>query len=66
MTNTVLNVLYVVLGPLAGIWALNTLFHLNIEYNIETWVAVFVIVGLLRPNIVNVSKQRVVDNKPAD
>ena len=36
----------VVLGPLAGIWSLNTLFPvLAIPYNIETWGAFFLLFG---------------------
>jgi hypothetical protein len=42
----------VVIGPLATIWALNTLFpSLAIPYAIETWAAVVVLGGALRANV---------------
>lgn len=34
------------LGPLALIWALNTLFGLGIEYTIKTWAAALIIGGM--------------------
>lgn len=38
--------LLVVIGPLAVIWAMNTLFPvLAIPYNLDTWVAVIVLKG---------------------
>lgn len=43
----ILVVVLVVLAPLAGIWALNTLFGLAIAYTWKTWLAVVVLVGLL-------------------
>jgi len=40
----VLAILVVVLGPLAIIWGLNTLFPvLNIPYTFETWAAVILV-----------------------
>jgi len=39
-------VLLVVIGPLAIVWSLNTLFpSLAIPYNLETWCAVIVLKG---------------------
>lgn len=38
----------VALGPLAFIWALNTLFGLGIAYNFWTWLAVIVFLMFLR------------------
>jgi hypothetical protein len=36
----------IVFGPLAGIWSLNTLFPiLAIPYNLETWLAFFLLFG---------------------
>jgi hypothetical protein len=36
----------IVLGPLATLWALNTIFpSLAIPYNLETWCAVIVLKG---------------------
>jgi len=41
-----LIVLAIVLGPLAGIWSLNTLFPvLAIPYTLETWAAFFLLFG---------------------
>jgi len=40
----VLIVFLVVFGPLAYIWALNTLFpSLNIAYSVETWLAMVMV-----------------------
>jgi len=33
-----------ILFPLATIWALNLLFHLNIPYNFYTWLAMMVLI----------------------
>jgi ribosomal protein RSM22 (predicted rRNA methylase) len=47
-----LIVVLVAIGPLATIWALNTLFPvLAIAYSIETWVAVVIIGAALRANV---------------
>jgi hypothetical protein len=47
-----LIVLLVVIGPLATIWALNTLFPaLAIGYTIDTWVAVVILGAFLRANV---------------
>lgn len=41
-----LVVAVIVVGPLAGIWSLNTLFPvLAIPYNFETWAAFFLLFG---------------------
>lgn len=46
----------VILGPLLTIWSLNTLFPvLAIPYNIETWVAIIIIVGAIK-STVNIKK----------
>jgi len=37
-----------VLGPLAGLWALNTLFGLGIAYTWKTWLAAFVLIVLVK------------------
>lgn len=48
--------LLVVVGPIALIWALNTLFPvLAIPFTIETWLAAFIIPATLR-STVKVSK----------
>jgi hypothetical protein len=44
----ILIVIAVTLGPLAGIWSLNTLFPmLHIPYTWETWLAYFLVFGTL-------------------
>jgi hypothetical protein len=46
----------VILGPLLTIWSLNTLFPvLAIPYNIETWIAIIIIVGAIK-STVNIKK----------
>jgi hypothetical protein len=48
IAGIVLIVAVIVLGPIAGIWSLNTLFPvLNISYTWETWAAYFLIFGSL-------------------
>jgi hypothetical protein len=48
----ILLIVAVVAGPLATIWALNTLFPvLAIPYTIETWLAVIVVGGIFKANI---------------
>ena len=43
--------------PLIGIWSLNTLFpQLAIPYDIYTWLAMFVMLGVLSPRV-KVDKQ---------
>jgi ribosomal protein RSM22 (predicted rRNA methylase) len=45
-------VLLVAIGPLATIWALNTLFpSLAIAYTLETWFAVVIVGAFLRANV---------------
>lgn len=41
----------VLLGPLAVIWALNTLFQTGIEYTFWTWLAVLVLSVFLQTRI---------------
>jgi hypothetical protein len=41
-----LIIIAIVLGPIAGIWSLNTLFPvLHIPYTLETWAAFFLLFG---------------------
>jgi hypothetical protein len=41
-----------ILGPLAVIWALNTLFpSLNIPYDLSTWTSVAIISAMLRARV---------------
>ena len=48
----VLIVLLIIIGPLATIWALNTLFPaLAIPYEFTTWLAVIVLGSALRANV---------------
>lgn len=47
-----LIVLLIIIGPLATIWALNTLFPaLAIPYDFFTWLAVIVLGSALRANV---------------
>ena len=44
--------LFIVMGPLLMIWALNTLFPvLNIAYSFETWISIVILAGLFRTNV---------------
>lgn len=43
-----LVVVLVVLGPLASVWALNTLFGLGIGYSFKTWAAALLLGIALR------------------
>jgi hypothetical protein len=48
----ILLIVAIVAGPLATIWALNTLFPaLAIPYTIETWLAVIVVGGVFKANV---------------
>ena len=45
----VLIIVLIILGPIATIWSLNTLFPvLAIPYTFETWVASVIIAGIIR------------------
>ena len=45
----VLVVIVLIVGPLASIWALNTLFPvLAISYTLETWAAMLLVGGIFR------------------
>lgn len=41
----------VLLGPLAVIWAFNTLFGTTIEYSFWTWLAVIILSAFISPNV---------------
>jgi len=42
----------IVIGPLATIWAVNTLFpSVAIAYSLETWVAVVILGAFFRANV---------------
>lgn len=52
----VLIIALILIGPLATIWAANTLFPvLAIPYTIETWLAVIIIGALFKSNV-NIKK----------
>lgn len=42
-----LVILVIVFGPLCTIWALNTLFALNIAYSFETWLATILLTSIV-------------------
>jgi len=45
----ILAVVLIILGPIATIWSLNTLFPvLAIPYTFDTWVAAVIIAGIFR------------------
>ena len=45
-------VFLVVIGPIATIWSLNTLFPvLSIPYSFETWLAIVVIGGVFKSSL---------------
>lgn len=44
---TVFSIALIVFMPLAGLWALNTLFGLNIPYTGLTWLAAFILFTLV-------------------
>lgn len=37
-----------ILGPIAAIWSLNTLFGLAIPTTFDTWIAALIIAGIIR------------------
>jgi len=48
----VFTLVMIVIGPIATIWALNTLFPaLNIQLGFDTWLAAGVITALFKTNI---------------
>lgn len=51
-----LLIVWIVLWPLAVIWAVNTLFAFNIAYTFWTWLAVIVLTATFGKASVNVSK----------
>jgi hypothetical protein len=40
-----------VVTPLTGIWALNTLFGLGIAFTFKTWVAATVLIAIVSPKV---------------
>lgn len=47
----IVMIVAVLLGPLAVIWACNTLFGTAIEYSFWTWLAVIIIGAFISPNV---------------
>lgn len=43
--------LFVLIGPIALIWSLNTLFNLAIAYTAETWLAAFIINSMIAARV---------------
>lgn len=52
-----LLIIVVVIGPIAAIWALNTLFSLNIDYNFQTWAAAAILSSILSGGLVSSNKK---------
>lgn len=47
----VLVLFLILVGPLALLWSLNTLFPtLGIAYSVETWVAAFILIAFIQDN----------------
>ena len=44
----ILILLLIIIGPVIGIWAINTLFHTNTAYTFWTWLASFLFFSLFR------------------
>ena len=44
-------IVVVIVTPLAGIWALNTLFGLGILYTFKTWLAALVLGANISPTV---------------
>jgi hypothetical protein len=51
-----LGIAGIILGPIATIWSLNTLFSLNIPYEFETWCAVVWLTMVTFGNVVTTIK----------
>jgi hypothetical protein len=48
----------IILGPIATIWSLNTLFSLSIPYQFETWCAVVWLTMATFGNVVNTIRSK--------
>jgi hypothetical protein len=44
----ILITILIIVGPYLTIWSLNTLFHTNIDFTLETWAAIIVIQASIR------------------
>jgi hypothetical protein len=44
-------IVIIVFGPLALIWAMNTLFGLTIEYGFFQWLAAAILAGAVKANV---------------
>jgi hypothetical protein len=53
----IFSIIGIIFGPIAVIWAFNDLFKLNIEYNFSNWLAVAILVSVIKRNT------QVVNNK---
>ncbi len=42
-------IMLIIIGPVAAIWAVNTLFGLGIDINITTWFAAFLLMLFFSP-----------------
>lgn len=43
-----IGIAMIIIGPIAAIWALNTLFGLSIATTFDTWVAALIIMSVIR------------------
>lgn len=51
MVLILVAIVAIVFGPLALIWAINTLFGLTIEYGFLQWLAAFILAGAVKANV---------------
>jgi len=47
----ILIVAMIIVGPLALLWSLNTLFGLGLDYGFWNWLAMVVLAGTFKPNV---------------
>ena len=55
--TSILVIVLIIFGPLAIIWALNTLFGLTIAYTFHTWLAALLLSGAVVGNGAKGSKK---------
>lgn len=48
--HIVMDIFELATNPIVGIWALNQLFSLTIQYSLINWFACFILFGLIRPS----------------
>ena len=51
MVLVLVAIVTIIFGPLALIWAINTLFGLTIEYGFFQWLAALILAGAVKANV---------------